>query len=171
VQLVSSGLASLHVQSVSSISCRGSCDVELLQADGSTTLQQLLVSICSMANAGLQRCLVPRQLVCKQLSRDRLQFSQSCDQHCGSKDNRFKMVVATKQAVLCYSREMFVERRGAAPEMSDDILPQPFLTKPESNEEVVIIESQKLVTSGEEDACGGDSKGEVITDEWVWDVI
>ena len=103
--------------------------------------------------------MVPGQFVCRQVSRDRLQFSLSCDQHCQSKDNKFKMVVATKQAVLCYSREMFVEGREAVPEDSDNILPQPVLTKPETNEEVVTMKSQKLVTSVEEAGCGGDSKG------------
>ena len=39
----------------------------------------------------------------------------------------------------------------------------------EQTEEVVTI--QKLVASEEEDGCGGDSEKEVITDEWVWDVI
>ena len=93
-------------------------------------MQELLVSICSMTKAGLQRCTVPSQCVCNLVSRDRLQFSHSCDQHCGNNDKRFKMVVVTKQVVLCYSREMVVDGRGAAPEMIDNILPQPVLTKP-----------------------------------------
>ena len=40
----------------------------------------------------------------------------------------------------------------------------------EQTEEVVTI--QKLVASEEEDGwCGGDSEKEVITDEWVCDVL
>ena len=47
-----------------------------------------------------------------QVSMDMLQSCLSCDKHCDSKDNRFKMVVATKQAVLCFSREMFVHKNN-----------------------------------------------------------
>ena len=71
VQIVGSVVAFLYVKSVSTISCRCSCEVELLQADGSTTMQELLVSICSMTNAGLKMCMVPSQLVCTHVSRDR----------------------------------------------------------------------------------------------------
>ena len=53
--------------------------------------------------------------------------------------------------------------RGAAPGMSDNILPQPLLTKPVTILEVVTIESQKLVAFGEEDGCGWGSEGELMS--------
>jgi hypothetical protein len=193
VQLLSSTITHLQIKSVSTTSCSGSCVVQLLQADGSTTLQQLLVSICSTTKTGLQRCLVPSQFVCRQVSRDMLQFRLCCDQHCDSRDNRFKMVVATKQAVLCFSREMFVHKnniknvvgRGTSKKSSetvDEILPQsynlPVLAKPEITEKVVAVKSQKpeitekkqKLTSGQVTSGEGNER-EVISDEWAWDCI
>merc|ERR1712096_493912 len=60
------------------------CRLTLLQADGATTHQSLWVG------------------------RDLLQFSMSCEQICSSPDCRFKVMVCSKQEVLCSSLEMFV---------------------------------------------------------------
>merc|ERR1740137_292791 len=79
-----------------------------MQADGSSVIHQLIVSICSTTSTGLMKCLVPSKFSCRKLSRNTLKFGLSCDQHCVSKDSRFKVVVATNLSVLCYSRDMFV---------------------------------------------------------------
>ena len=184
VQLLSTSRTPLKIKSVSTTSCNGSCVVKLLQADVSITMQQLLVSVCSTTKTSLQRCLVlASQFVCRQVSNsmDMLQFCLSCDQHCcDSKDIRFKMVVATKQAVLCFSREMFVHKNNIkivegtgtskkSSETSDKTLPQslklPVLT--EINEKAVTV---KTLVSGQ-DMEGEGKEREIVTDEWAWDSI
>jgi hypothetical protein len=178
VQLLSTSKTPKQIKSVSTTSC---CVVQLLQADGSSTLQQLLVSVCSTTKTVLQRCLVPSQFVCRQVSMNMLQFCLSCDQHCDSKDNRFKMVVATKQAVLCFSREMFVHKNNIkivegtgiskkSSETSDKILPQsinlPVLAT-EIDEKAVTV---KTLVSGQ-DMEGEGKERKVISDEWAWNCI
>ena len=175
VQLLSTSKTPLQIKSVSTTSCNGSCVGQLLQADGSSTMQQLLVSVCSTTKTGLQRCLVPSQFVCRQ---DMLQFCLSCDQHCDSKDNRFKMDVATKQAMLCFSREMFVHKNKIkivegtgtskmSSETNNKILPWslnlPVLAT-EINEKAVTV---KTLVSGQ-DMEGEGKEREVISDEWAW---
>ena len=144
--------------------------MQLLQADGSSTLQQLLVSGCSTTKTGLQRCLVPSQFVCRQVSMDMLQFCLSCD----SKDNRFKMVVATKQAMLCFSREMFVHKNKIkiveGTGTSDKIFPQtlnlPVLAT-EINQKAVRVKT--LVS--DQDMEGEGKEREVISEEWARNFI
>ena len=83
--------------------------LELLQDNGSITLQPLWISICSADQpAVLLKCLIPCHIPFRQLGKDQLQFSMSCDLDCGGIDCRYKLVVATKQLVLCYSREFFI---------------------------------------------------------------
>ena len=115
IKLLGSGNMSLLIQSVCLTACSASSvlqfRLQLLQADGSITLQPLWLSVCSTnqpAAAGLLKRLVPHQTACRLLGRDLLQFSISCDQLCAATDTRFKLVVTTSQMVLCYTREMFV---------------------------------------------------------------
>jgi hypothetical protein len=174
VQLLSTSKTPLQIKSVSTTSCSGSCVVQLMQADSSITLQQLLVSVCCTTKTGLQRCLVPSQFVCRQVSMDMLQFCLSCDKYCDSKDNRFKMVVATKQAVLCFSREMFVHKNNIkiveGTGTSDKIFPQtlnlPVLAT-EINQKAVTVKT--LVS--DQDMEGEGKEREVISEEWAWNFI
>eukprot|EP00092_Neocalanus_flemingeri_P041355 GFUD01045029.1.p1 GENE.GFUD01045029.1~~GFUD01045029.1.p1 ORF type:complete len:719 (+),score=198.19 GFUD01045029.1:60-2216(+) len=119
IQLLASRNSFLQIQSV----CRTACStglqyrVQLLQADGSSTLQLLWVYMCSTGQkntrpAVLQNCLVPQQFVCRQAGIDMLQLCMSCEQHCSSKDCRFKLVVGTEKVVLCHSKELFVHNNG-----------------------------------------------------------
>jgi len=105
---------SLQIQSAClTAACRGSSvlefRLELLQADGSITLQPLWISICSSDQpAVLLKCLIPCHIPCRMLGKDQLQFSMSCDLAPGITECKYKLVVATKQLVLCYSREMIM---------------------------------------------------------------
>ena len=114
VKLLDINKNSLLIQSAClTAACRGSSvlefRLELLQANGSITLQPLWISICSADQPGvLLKCLIPCHIPCRQLGKDQLQFSMSCDMDCDTTDCRYKLVVATKQLVLCYSREVFM---------------------------------------------------------------
>ena len=114
VKLLDINKNSLQIQSACfTAACRGSrvleFRLELLQANGSITLQPLWISICSADQpAVLLKCLIPHHIPCRQLDKDQLQFSMSCDLYPGSTDYRYKLVVATKQLVLCYSREVIM---------------------------------------------------------------
>eukprot|EP00092_Neocalanus_flemingeri_P012318 GFUD01013278.1.p1 GENE.GFUD01013278.1~~GFUD01013278.1.p1 ORF type:complete len:687 (+),score=173.03 GFUD01013278.1:65-2125(+) len=121
LQLLDSQTSFMQIQSVCPTACSGNTGLQyrlqLLQADGSTTVQLLWIYICSTGQkntrpAVLQKCLVPRQFVCRKAGIGMLQFCMSCcmscEQHCSSKDCRFKLVVGTKKTVLCHSMGMFV---------------------------------------------------------------
>ena len=117
VKLLDQNNTSLQIQSVCLTASNTRSSVlqfrlQLVQPDGSVTLQPLWLSICSSDKpAELLKCLLPGPTPCRLTGRGQLQFVLRCDQHCEDKVCRFKLVVATKQLVLCYSREMFVQKK------------------------------------------------------------
>jgi len=114
VKLLDQNNTSLQIQSVCLTASNTRSSVlqfrlQLVQPDGLVTLQPLWVSICSTDKpAELLKCLVPGLTPCRLTGRGQLQFALSCDKPCADKNCRFKVVVATKQLVLCYSTDMFV---------------------------------------------------------------
>ena len=78
--------------------------LELLQSDGTVTLQPLLLSVYSIAQpAVMLQCLQPSKTVCSQVGRGHLQFIFPCYKAGG---NTVKVAIATKLGVLCTTQEV-----------------------------------------------------------------
>jgi len=108
VMLFDQNLNPLLVQSTCMTACSSSrvlqFRLELLQKDGTVTLQPLLLSVYSIAQpAVMLQCLQPGRTVCRQVERGHLQFIFPCSK---TGRERVKVVIATKLGVLCTTQEV-----------------------------------------------------------------
>merc|ERR1740137_320539 len=166
-----------------------------MQADGSSVIQKLFVSICSTTSTGLMKCLVPSKFSCRKLSRNTLKFGLSCDQHCVSKDSR-DMFVLDKISKIVALKEQLKKILGEEGQTIQELQTeeQPALRRPRTDEIISQMKSSEELTdlkkkfylgveseSMESNASIADhtvalqnqaeriSGENIILDEWVWD--